>query len=132
MIKNEKQPRAHDAPEAVKRRSPQPTDSSIGTGESEHHQRSDDQPRGVELTPPEAELRTTRERVMIVVEGFSTKKRSEETDVSRSVVEVLVPEPVAESIDRRRDYEDIQERVDARCYKPTLPPYEQTERHDTD
>ena len=62
-----------------------------------------------------AELWAALTVVMVVVPRLATCQPRKDRNVPSGVVEVFVAEPVTEPIDRRRDHEDIQERMDARC-----------------
>ena len=60
-------------------------------------QQLDDRPRRIDLAGLEAEFRTARETVMVVVEPFAAGEKRDEPEIGRGVVEVLVTDRMASS-----------------------------------
>src|SRR5262249_53135630 len=88
-------------------------DRLVRFGETERDEEPDDRPGRIEFARAEAELRAARISVMVVVQAFAAGQERDEADVGRRVVEVAVADVVAETVDRRRQDEDVHDRMDA-------------------
>ena len=75
-------------------------DRLVRLGQLESRQQPDHRPGGIELTALDAELRTARKPVVVVVEPFAAGQPGDESNVGRRVGEILVADVMAESIDR--------------------------------
>ncbi len=75
--------------------------SSFSSGKAKCRHQLDNRPCWIKLTPTYAEFRTVLISVMVVVQSFAGGDERDEADVGGGVIEVLVPDVVAETVNRR-------------------------------